>query len=59
VEEYGGRILYACSPNSTGAGHCEGDAGAPNYLYDTCVLVDLSQWKDEMNMCVKSRFIDV
>jgi hypothetical protein len=59
VEEYGGRILYACSPNSTGKEHCEGDPGALDFLYDTCVLVDLSQWKDEMNMCVKSRFADV
>ena len=59
VDEYGGRILYACSPISTGKEHCEGDSGALDFLYDTCVLVDLSQWRDEMNMCVKSRFADV
>lgn len=42
---------------------CEGTSnprGAPHsvYVYDLCMVVDCSQWRDDMTACVKARFPD-
>lgn len=61
MEEFGGRVLYASSVDERRVSPICGILGTmakPRYIYDTCVLVDLSQWKDEMSICVKSRFPD-
>ena len=60
--DFGGRVLYASSlAASSVLGHpgaCGSSSGAveQRYVFDTCYVVDLCQWKDDMTVCVKSRF---
>ena len=73
VNECGGRLFYSCSEASTAEEREDDDCardGAERAAscrssiimhpwYDTCVLMDLCQWGDEVAICVKSRFPDV
>lgn len=43
VGEFGGRVFYASS-------------GDDFVVYDTCVVVDICQWSDDMTICTKNRF---
>jgi len=47
VGEFGGRVMYACSL------HPQQPA------YDTCIVVDICQWSDDMTACTKHRFPEV
>ena len=47
TDQYGGRVMYSSSPNDF-----------KSYIFDTCVVVDLPQWPDGMNVCIKSRYDD-
>jgi len=58
VGEFGGRVFYASS-NASNFSPYQGDEQCNVVVYDTCVVVDICQWTDNMTICTKHRFPEV